>query len=154
MVISSLTIFETLQMQSLTKSSPKKCSNWHYSTQLIVSTWSSYSSRPMYKGFTWHILGHLKIRGSEKVWKEMKFWTVSVNFSNFRHKLERHIDTCSGWARYGTCAIIKDLSGYQQSNPVSSVAVPATHPKTEKYLENSHIGLLIAVQYSYFSHFH
>jgi len=35
MVISSLTTFETLQMQSLTKSSPKKCSNWHYSTQNI-----------------------------------------------------------------------------------------------------------------------
>jgi len=51
---------------------------------LIVSTWSSYSSRTMYKGSTWHILGHLKIRGSEKVWKETKFWTVNVNFSDFR----------------------------------------------------------------------
>ena len=51
------------------------------------------------------------------------------------------------------CAIIKDLSGYQQSNPVSSVAVPAVHPKMEKYLGNSHVGSLIVVKYHYFSHF-
>jgi len=103
---------------------------------LIVSTWSSYSSRPMYEGSTWHILGRLKIRGIEKVWKETKFWTMSVNFGDFWHnfKLERHIDTCSWRAGYGTCAVIKDLSGYQQSNPVSSVAAPAVAyaPKNRK----------------------
>jgi len=49
------------------------------------------------------------------------------------------------------CAVIKDLSGYQQlSNPVSSVAAPAARPKTEKY---SHVGSLIVVKYYYFSHF-
>jgi len=104
----------------------------------------------MYEGSTWHILGRLKIWGSEKVWKEMKFWTVSVNFGDFQCKLERRVEAHSWWAGYGTCAVIKDLSRYQQSNPVSSVAAPATCPKTEKYLGNSHIGLLIAVKYSYF----
>src|SRR6266511_2603934 len=47
----------------------------------------------------------------------------------------------------------KDLSGYQQSNPVSSAAAPAARTKTEEYLRISHIGLLIVVKYYYFSHF-
>ena len=67
--------------------------------------------------------------------------------------VDTHLDAL-GVVHVTGCAVIKDLSRYQQSNPVSSVAVPATRPKMEKYLENSHIGSLIVVKYHYFSHFH
>jgi len=111
---------------------------------LIITTWINANVR----GPTWHILSGLKTReseGDETLDHEGKF---------------RQFPMCVGarfwYAGCGTCyrcAVIKDLSGYQQPNPVSSVAAPAARPKTEEYLRISHIGSLIAVKYYYFSHF-
>jgi len=106
---------------------------------LIITTWINANVRGPHMA---HSYG-LKTRE----WRKTKLWTVRANFGNFRWELRWRSFWC------GTCyrhAVIKDLSGYQQSNPVSSVA----RPKTEEYLRISHIGLLIAVKYYYFSHFH
>jgi len=101
---------------------------------LIISTWPSDSPMPMYEGPTWRILGGLKIQGSEKRQNFIPWVQISV-ISDARC-VDAHLDALDAVHVTG-CAIIKDLSGYQQSNPVSSVAVPAAHPKMEKYLGNS-----------------
>jgi len=111
----------------------QKCGNRHYSTQNIncfhlIILFIKANVQGLHMAHSW-------LPENLREWEGMKRDEILGLECKFQQFLMQAGEVC--WHLF--------LMGW--------VAMPAVCPKTEKYLENSHIGLPIVVKYSYFSHF-